>query len=137
MSHGDLVFCLGPASDTRPHDAPDPVTYVWLADSAAAILAEHGGDYEAAAYATAANGVNKVWECFVAGLVPTNAADVFRTIILWKDGAPQISWEPDLNEGGTKQERIYTVLGRESLTQGSWGPTNAASRFFKVKVALP
>ena len=25
---------------------------------------------------------------------------------------------------------------RESLTAGSWGPTNASSRFFRVKVEL-
>ncbi len=93
--------------------------------------------YESAAKEDAANGVNEVWECYVAGLNPTNATDMFRTVILWKDGKPVIGWDPDLNEGGTKQERVYTVLGRESLTQGSWGPTNAASRFFKVKVALP
>ncbi len=53
------------------------------------------------------------------------------------EGQPVISWSPDLNEGGTKHERIYTVEGRESLTEGSWGPTNAASRFFRVKVDLP
>lgn len=81
--------------------------------------------------------MNKVWEYFVAGLVPTNATDVFRTVILLENGAPVISWDPDLNEVGTKHERIYTIEGRESLKQGFWGPTNAASRFFRVKVALP
>ena len=50
---------------------------------------------------------------------------------------PVIGWGPDLNEDGTKQERVYTVEGRESLTDGEWGPTNAASRFFRVKVSMP
>ena len=54
-----------------------------------------------------------------------------------EDGAPIIGWEPDLNEGGTRHERVYTIEGRESLTEGSWGPTNAASRFFRVKVSMP
>lgn len=67
--------------------------------------------------------MNRVWECFVAGLVPTNATDVFRTIILCKDG-------------GTKQERVYTVEGRENQTQGLWGPTNANIRLFYMKVTL-
>ncbi len=90
------------------------------------------------AYESAANGLNKVWECYVVGINPTNAADVFRTVIsIGADGAPVIGWDPDLNEGGTKQERVYTVEGRESLTEGSWGPTNAASRFFRVKVSMP
>ena len=113
-----------------------PVPYDWLR-----IYFPHTPDeydaYESVAKEDAANGLNSVAECYVAGLNPTNATDLFRTVILWKDGKPVIGWEPDLNEGGTKQERVYTVLGRESLTQGSWGPTNAASRFFKVKVALP
>ena len=92
--------------------------------------------YEAAAKETAANGVNKVWECFVAGLVPTNASDVFRAVISMENGAPVVGWEPDLNEGGTKHERVYTVEGKENLAD-SWAPTNSASRFFRVKVSMP
>ncbi len=80
--------------------------------------------------------MNKVWECYVAGISPTNATAAFRAIILWNGGAPVITWEPDLNEGGTRHERVHTVEGRESLTAGSWGPTNASSRFFRVKVEL-
>ena len=60
--------------------------------------------------------------CYVASLNPTNATDVFRTVISMEDGAPIIGWEPDLNEGGTRHERVYTIEGRESLTEGSWGP---------------
>ena len=78
-----------------------------------------------------------MYECYVAGLAPTNATDVFRAVISMEDGASIVGWEPDLNEGGTKQERVYTVVGRESLTDGNWGPTNAASRFFRVKVSMP
>ncbi len=114
------------------------IPVAWLNENAASFVDGNAGAYEAAALATAANGVNKVWECYVAGLVPTNATDLFRTVIsIGADGAPEISWEPDLNEGGTKQERVYTVEGRESLTDGDWGPTNAASRFFRVKVGIP
>ncbi len=80
--------------------------------------------------------MNKVWECYVAGLVPTNAADLFRTVISISDGKPQISWEPRLS-AAEEAKRTYTIYGRESLTSGSWGPTNAASRFFRVKVAMP
>ena len=42
-----------------------------------------------------------------------------------------------MNEGGTKHERVYTGEGRERLTDGDWGPTNAASNFFRVKVEMP
>ena len=116
---------------------PVPVEYEYLRTSAMTILAAANGDYEAAANAMAANGVNKVWECYVAGLNPTNATDVFRTVISMEDGASIVGWNPDLNEGGAKHERVYTVEGRESLTGGDWGPTNAASRFFRVKVSMP
>jgi hypothetical protein len=35
-----------------------------------------------AAKVDAANGVNKVWECCVAGISPTNKTQVFRTLVL-------------------------------------------------------
>ena len=53
-----------------------------------------------------------------------------------EDGVPVIGWEPDLNEGGTKHERVYTVEGKANL-RDSWAPTNSASRFFRVKVGKP
>ncbi len=81
--------------------------------------------------------MNKVWECYVAGLVPTNATDLFRAVISMENGAPVVGWEPDLNEGGTKHKRVYTVEGKENLTDKSWAPTNSASRFFRVKVSMP
>ena len=108
----------------------------WLSNEAATILTANGGNYDSAANATAANGVNKVWECYVAGISPTNAAAAFRTIVSFENGVPVIGWEPDLNEGGTKHERVYTVEGKENLAD-SWAPTNSASRFFRVKVEMP
>ena len=80
--------------------------------------------------------MNKVWERYVAGLVPTNATALFRAVISMENGAPVVGWEPDLNEGGTKHERVYTVEGKENLAD-SWAPTNSASRFFRVKVSVP
>ena len=51
-----------------------------------------------------------------------------------KDGVPVVTWEPDLNENGSKSERLYKVYGREGLGDGSpWQyPTNSLHRFFKV-----
>ena len=63
--------------------------------------------------------------------------DVFRALIsIGAEGEPVIGWMPDLNEGGTKNERVYTVEGKANLTD-SWAPTNSASRFFRVKVSMP
>ena len=34
--------------------------------------------------------------------------------------------------------RVYAVLGKANLTDAAWtSPTNAAHRFFKVKVEMP
>ena len=113
------------------------VSLSWIESEAAPIILAEGGDHESAALATAANGVNKVWECYVAGLSPTNAAARFEVRIEFDpDGNPVVKWSPDLNENGTKNERVYTVEGKETLSDG-WGPTNANSRFFHVKVRLP
>ncbi len=110
------------------------VPYAWLA--------EHGfgvgtaDSYEAAADADAANGAYKVWECYVAGLDPTNPTARFTAEIIFSNGTSVVSWTPDLNENNTKSERSYVLEGTPTLTN-TWGPTNAASRFFRVKVALP
>ena len=107
------------------------VPYAWLKEKAAEILAANGGDCEAAAKAKAANGVNTVWECYVAGLDPTDAGAEFKAEVAFVDGKPVVSSDPDLGD-----ERTYTVEGAENLG-GAWGPTNAATRFFRVKVSLP
>ena len=109
----------------------------WIEESAAAALAAANGNYEAAAVASASNGVNEVWECYVAGLDPTNAVSRLVATIDMVDGSPVVSWTPDLNEGGTKHERVYTVEGKTNLTDTAWGPTNEATRFFRVKVQMP
>ena len=101
------------------------------------LLAEYGGDYEVAAKATAANGRNKVWECYVAGISPTNETAKFTASIEMVDGVPQITWSPNLNTNGV--ERTYTIWGKTNLTDGvEWEcPTNSAHRFFKVRVGMP
>ncbi len=53
-----------------------------------------------------------------------------------ENGVPVIGWNPDLNEGGTKHERVYAVEGKANLTD-TWTATNSASRFFRVKVSMP
>ena len=124
--------------DTIDHTVttPKPVPYSYF-DSYPTLLAEHGGDYEEAAFATAKNGRNKVWECFVAGICPTNADSRFSAKIEMKDGVPVVMWEPDLNTNGTI--RTYKVYGSETLEGGGdWQyPTNSLHRFFKVKVDMP
>ena len=116
----------------------EAVPYSYLDMNCPALLAEHGGDYEAAAKAPAANGFNKVWECYVAGISPTDVAAKFTAKIEMKDGNPVITWEPNLNADGALV-RIYKVYGSETLENGGdWqSPTNSLHRFFKVGVEIP
>lgn len=111
---------------------PVPVPFAWLDREAATILAAHGGDYEAAALATAANGRNAVWECYVAGLDPEDAAAAFLAKIEIVDGEARVSYDPDLGDA-----RIYLVEGKKTLDDESWSSTNGATRFFRVRVAMP
>ena len=66
----------------------------------------------------------------------TNSESEFTAGIEFVDDVPQVTWSPNLNTNGT--ERIYTIWGKESLTDAAWhSPTNAADRFFKVSVEMP
>ena len=108
---------------------PVPVPYAWL-DGFSGLVQE--GHYDDAAFADQDHDGKKTWEEYVAGTVPTNSASVFLATIT--SGAPglEIGWTPDLAPA-----RVYTVEGKSALTDPEWGPTNAASRFFRVKVQLP
>ena len=121
---------------TSTQTTPVPVPYAWLTQYEPDIVDEYDA-YEAAAMATAANGRNKVWECFVAGISPTNETARFTAKIEMQDGAPVVTWEPDLNTNGI--QRTYKVYGSESLDGGGeWQyPTNSLHRFFKVTVEMP
>ena len=116
---------------------PEPVPHSYFDMNCPTLLAEHGGDYEATAFTTALNGHNTVWECYVAGISPTNAVAQFTAKIEMKDGAPIVTWEPDLNTNGII--RTYKVYGSETLENGGdWQyPTNSLHRFFKVTVEMP
>ena len=117
---------------------PVPVPYSYFDVSCPTLLSEHGGYYESAGHAAASNGRDKVWECYVAGISPTNETSVFTAKIEMVDGAPVVTWEPDLNTNGVI--RTYKVYGKETLENGGgeWQyPTNSTHRFFKVTVEMP
>ena len=114
---------------------PEPVPYAWLDRYYSHLV--YWEDYEHCGLANASNGENQVWECYVAGLDPTNSSSRLLSTIDVVDGSPVVSWTPDLNEGGTKHERVYTVEGKASLADKDWGPTNTTTRFFRVKVQMP
>ena len=89
-------------------------------------------DWLAAARSVAANGVNTVWECYVAGLDPAVATNRFLVNVDFDEsGRRTVSWTPDL-----ENERDYAVDGKASLSDG-WGEADDGSRFFRVRVAMP
>ncbi len=112
------------------------------------------GDYATVAKGTAANGM-KVWECYVAGLDPTNEVSRFEARIEFTDGKPVVTWTPDLNVDGVV--RTYTVVPmkwnpvtgkleedeanvREGVANGQAldaTPNETGVWLYRVKVALP
>ncbi|MBQ3097562.1 MAG: leucine-rich repeat domain-containing protein, partial [Kiritimatiellae bacterium] len=79
-----------------------------------------------------------VWQDYVAGTDPTDEADVFRASIALVDGAPQISYTPELNESETAK-RKYTIYGKSKLQDAEWSVVDgdaANYNFFKVTVEM-
>lgn len=83
---------------------------------------------------------------YVAGLDPTDPTSKFETTFsIGADGKPVVTWTPDLNEGGTKSERVYRVLGAKELgAAAQWDdvtdvedPDAEGYRFFKAAVEMP
>ena len=128
------IVTYDPPPVTETQTTPVPVPYAWLDAHVPEVVHDYEA-YEAAAKTTAANG-RPVWECYVAGLDPTNETSKFTAFISLSNRIPYITWSPNLNTNGI--ERIYTVLGKTNLTDTvEWAPTNSAHRFFKVKVEMP
>ena len=118
--------------------SPEPVPYSWLRQYNLGVAS---GDFEAAANAASGKvqggAATSVWEEFVAGTDPTNALSVFTAKIEMLDGAPIVTWDPNLNTNGVV--RTYKVYGSETLENGGvWQyPTNSLHRFFRVTVEMP
>lgn len=108
-----------------------PVPFSWL-NQYSPMLGFAGGDYEAAALADVDGDGHLAWQEYVAGSVPTNRESVLRTLIAVSNGLSCVTWTPDVVTA-----RVYRVTGKTHLTDGAWGATNGASRFFRVKVSMP
>ena len=119
---------------SAPQKTSTGVPHTWLAGYGLGDGTAEG--YEAAAAAKAANRAYTVADCYVAGLDPTDPAATFSADMTFTNGAPVVSWTPDLNEGGTQSARSYEVQGKPTMAD-DWDATNSASRFFRVKVELP
>ena len=106
-----------------------PVPYAWL-DAFYPGAGTSAASYERLGNARAANGWD-VWQCYLAGLDPTNAESRLVALIQMKDGVPHVSWTP-VSAVSDDLGYVYRVKGKTTLADGSWSATNAATRFFKV-----
>ena len=122
-------FQLAAVATETSTTADVPVPYAWL-DRYYPGQGASSNAYETLGNAVAANGLS-VWQCYLAGLDPTNAASCLRVSIRMENGAPVVTWSPvsPVSEG---LGYIYRVRGRADLGEALWAPTNAATRFFKV-----
>ena len=77
-----------------------------------------------------------VWQDYVAGTDPTDTNSVFKVSVEFVDGAPVVTWSPELLPEQAAL-RAYTIYGKTNLTDRVWhSPTNSSSRFFRVGVEL-
>jgi len=115
-----------------------PVPYSWLTRYGLGVAE---GNFETAANAPSGKSGGDgramcVWQDYVAGTDPTNAASLFSAKIEMRGGGPVVTWTPDLNKNGVVRE--YRVYGKERLSDAAWAyPTNGGHRFFKVTVDMP
>ena len=118
------------------------VPFKWLHKYYGAELVSQS-DYDRKSTSKGVNGL-PVWQSYVTGVDPTNEEAKFKSVISMNaEGKPVVSWSPDLNENGTKKERIYRVLGAKTLGN-DWDDVTdildldaTGCRFFKVTVELP
>ena len=118
---------------------PEPVPYAWLEEHGLVASGAAEAAYEEAAWTKAANGENAVWECYVAGLDPTDPDDRLLAFIrMDADDKPVITWEPDLRTA--EVPRVYTVLGKAELSDAEWTDVTEENlmrfRFFKVRAEI-
>ena len=119
-------------ADVSTLTSPIPVSHAWLGNYPP-LLAEWGDDFERAANAMAENGINQVWECYLAGIDPTDPSASFMSSLEMKGATPSLSWSPDLHEA-----RSYAIFGKENLADPEWKPGPVAGqRFFQIKVSMP
>ena len=74
---------------------------------------------------------------YITGTNPTNANSIFTATITFEDGAPQITYDPNLGD-----ERVYTIFESDNLNNWQEVADPAAEpvsgqKFYKVEVKLP
>jgi len=123
MAYADLLlkYDEAPAGESVEGNV---IPHAWIERNGKA-----GYSYGDACRQTQPNGY-PLWQCYVAGLAPSDAESKLTASIEMVDGRPKVSVLPDLGSA-----RRYTVLG--SADMSSWSDTNADGPFFKVRAEMP
>jgi len=109
--------------------------YEWLDD----LFPNMGGDYDSLDNLIGANGV-PIWQSYIAGLNPNDPASVFRITVFTVEGdtVTDLQWTPDHTLAPAPLRREYEIWGKTNLLDASWHwPTNASTRFFRIKALKP
>lgn len=114
------------------------VPFDWLQAKAPNILAENGGDFEAAAADMVANGRDTVRDCYVAGLEPEDPEAAFLAEIDFSSGALAIHCRPEPGEG-----RALVLEALKSMAETNWtdislldDPVREGWRIFRLGIDL-
>ena len=134
------VYFTDPTTSPPPDHTvttPVPVPISWLEGYPEA-LAAHDGDFEAFASDLAANGRNRVWECYVAGVNPENENAFFKAELVQEE--EKLKPRP---KGGKKEGRMYRVWGKKEMDDDGWTDVTTVKNleaegwhFFRVGVEL-
>ncbi|MCL1887971.1 MAG: leucine-rich repeat domain-containing protein, partial [Kiritimatiellaeota bacterium] len=119
-----IAYFTPPATETQ-----NGIPYDWLETH----YPDDPRGYEALSVMNGANGVPML-DCYIADLVPTNPASLFViTHFSVTNNVPYFRWEPANRPG-----RVYTILGKETLADSVWLPTNQVpdAVFFRIGVKL-
>ena len=133
---------MNPVATPRRETGGVPVEFDWLLRYGLVDADAESLDYSLAAQmlsanirdATATNDVDRyysVWESYLAGLDPTDSNHVFRANIAISDGIPVVTPDPYLSN------RVYTVWGKETITNLEWTVDCTNAHFYKIQVAFP
>ena len=124
------------AGDAPGETADGTEALAALAATNALAYVQHGETFGAFAHIVGANG-RTLWGNWLAGLDPANPDDDLTLSIAVTNGAPSLSWTPDLGDA-----RTYTIWGCRNLPPaGGWSVvpkdelSTTTNRFFKVSVS--
>lgn len=107
-----------------------PVPYAWL-DEFYPNRCASADDYEALAAGNGANGC-PVWESYLVGLDPTDAASQLTVTIRMEGDTPVIEWKTARQQNLEALGYSCRVKGKANLSDPVWSEGVSGHRFFKV-----